>query len=168
MCISSLFIQDTLGTLMCLRFSEWLLTVWASWWYYRYTIFYTLYEPWALYMIGSPSYITYSISSYYWHDWHKNFWGKMSVPSLFLLLDFRECIPHELIKIIWFCLKILYLWTSWTHIDYSCSSGYLPPTWPTSQSQGNPNQKNYNKSWTNQDNSILFEDLGPLNFSALI
>ena len=43
-----------------------------------------------------------------------------------------------------------------------------PPTRPTPKSRGNPNQKNYNNSWTNQDNSILFEDLGPLNLPAHI
>ena len=43
-----------------------------------------------------------------------------------------------------------------------------PPTCPAPQSWGNPNRKNYNNSWTNRDNSILFEDLGPLNPPAHI
>ena len=42
------------------------------------------------------------------------------------------------------------------------------PTCPTPQSWGNPNQKNYNNSWTNWDNSILFEDLWPLKPPAHI
>ena len=46
--------------------------------------------------------------------------------------------------------------------------GHPPPTCPTPQSRGNPNQKNYNNSWTNRDNSILFEDLWPLNPPAHI
>ena len=45
---------------------------------------------------------------------------------------------------------------------------YPLPTCPTPHSQGNPNQKNYNNSWTNWDYSILFEDLGPLNPPAHI
>ena len=43
-----------------------------------------------------------------------------------------------------------------------------PPTCPTPHSQGKTNRKNYNNSWTNRDNSILFEDLGPLNPPAHI
>ena len=64
---------------------------------------------------------------------------------------------------------------SWSHIDYSWLPQtppthllHHPPTCPTPQSRGNPNQKNYNNSWTNRDNSILFEDLGPLNPPAHI
>ena len=75
----------------------------------------------------------------------------------------QNSISLELIKIIRFCLKILYLWTLLNYIDYSWSPWTPPSTCPIPQSQGNPNQKNYNKSWTNQDNSILFEDLWPLN-----
>ena len=43
-----------------------------------------------------------------------------------------------------------------------------PPTCPTPQSWENPNRKNYNNSWTNWDNSILFKDLWPLNPPAHI
>ena len=55
-----------------------------------------------------------------------------------------------------------------THIDYSWSPQTPPPTCPTPQSWGNPNQKNYNNSWMIRDNSILFKDLWPLNPPAHI
>ena len=71
----------------------------------------------------------------------------------------QNSISLELIKIIWFCLKILYLWT----FLITPHPPALPP-----QSQGNWNWKNYNNSWTNRDNSILFEDLWPLNPPAHI
>ena len=74
----------------------------------------------------------------------------------------QNSISLELIKIIQFCLKIfLPLKHSLTHIDYSWSPPDTPPpTCPTPQSRGKPNRKNYNNSWMNWDNSILFEDLG--------
>ena len=49
----------------------------------------------------------------------------------------------------------------WTIADHP---GHPPPTCLTPQSQGNPNWKNYNNSWTNRDNSILFEDCDPWTF----
>ena len=47
----------------------------------------------------------------------------------------------------------------WTHIDYSWSPWiptHPPALPPPPQSWGNPNQKNYNNSWTNWDNSIVW------------
>ena len=46
----------------------------------------------------------------------------------------QNSISLELIEIFQFCLKILYLWTFWTHIDYSWSPQTPPPTCPTPQS----------------------------------
>ena len=45
-----------------------------------------------------------------------------------------------------------------------------PPHHPTPQSQSHrePKTPKFNKSWTNRDNSILFEDSLPLNISELI
>ena len=80
----------------------------------------------------------------------------------------QNSISLEVTKIIlFFCDSVWRFFTSelsWTHIDYSCS----PQIPPTPQSWGNPNRKNYNNSWKNQDNSILFKDLGPLNPPAHI
>ena len=42
---------------------------------------------------------------------------------------------------------------------------YPPPTCPTAQ-WGNPNQKNYNNSWRNRDNSILFWRFGTPELSC--
>ena len=80
---------------------------------------------------------------------------------------------NEVIDIIRFCLKILYLWTllklcrlvGHPRHPHPSAITHLPPP---PKSQGNPNQKNYNKSWTNRDNSILFEDLWPLDPPAHI
>ena len=76
----------------------------------------------------------------------------------------QNTISLELIEIIRFCWRFFTSEHSWIHIDYSWS-----PQTPTiylshlPQSRENPNQKNYNNSWTNRDNSILFEDLLTLN-----
>ena len=44
-----------------------------------------------------------------------------------------------------------------------------PPTHlPPPQSRREPKTAKFNKSWTNQDNSILFEDSLPLNIPELI
>ena len=55
-----------------------------------------------------------------------------------------------------------------------CVGGH-PPTTPTSihplphpQSHREPETPKFNKSWTNRDNSILFEDSLPLNIPELI
>ena len=59
----------------------------------------------------------------------------------------------------------------------ACVGGHLPcpqmpltpPTHlPPPQSCREPKTPKFNKSWTNQDNSILFEDSLPLNISELI
>ena len=44
----------------------------------------------------------------------------------------------------------------------------LPPTCLPPQSHREPKTAKFNKSWTNQDNSILFEDSLPLNTPELI
>ena len=80
----------------------------------------------------------------------------------------QNSIKPDLIEIMQFCLKIIYLWTFWTHIDYSWSPWTAPTHLPHPQSWGNQNQKNYNNSWMDRDISILFEDLGPLNSPAHI
>ena len=88
-------------------------------------------------------------------------------PELQGALNHQNSISLELIEIIRFCLKISLplntpelIWTIVAHPG-------LPPTHlPHPQSQGNPNQKNCNNFWTKWDNSILFEDLGPLNSPA--
>ena len=43
-----------------------------------------------------------------------------------------------------------------------------PPTWPPPQSCREPKTPKFNKSWTNGDNSILFEDSLPVNTPELI
>ena len=43
-----------------------------------------------------------------------------------------------------------------------------PPTTPQPQSHREPKTPKFNKSWTNRDNSILFEDSLPLNIPELI
>ena len=45
-----------------------------------------------------------------------------------------------------------------------CPPTHLPPP----QSRREPKTPKFNKSWTNQDNSILFEDSLPLNIPELI
>ena len=45
---------------------------------------------------------------------------------------------------------------------------YPLPSCSSPRTTGGPNQCKSNKTWTNQDNSIPFEDLGPLQFSGLI
>ena len=46
--------------------------------------------------------------------------------------------------------------------------GGHPPTTPHPQSCREPETPNFNKSWTNRDNLILFEDSLPLNIPELI
>ena len=46
--------------------------------------------------------------------------------------------------------------------------GGHPPTTPHPQSRREPKTPKFNKSWTNRDNSILFEDSLPLNIPQLI
>ena len=53
------------------------------------------------------------------------------------------------------CMHVCACWDTPTH---------LPP----SQSYREPKTAKFNKSWTNQDNSILFEDSLPLNIPKLI
>ena len=74
----------------------------------------------------------------------------------------QNSITLELIELIRFCLKILYLWTFLNSYRLKLITPE-PPTihLPHPQSWGNPNRKNYNNSWMNRDNSILFKDLWP-------
>ena len=80
----------------------------------------------------------------------------------------QNSISLELIEIFRFCWRFFTSEHSWTHIHYSWSPSTPPTTCPMPQSRENRNQKNYNNSWMNRDNSILFEDLGPLNPPAHI
>ena len=80
----------------------------------------------------------------------------------------QNSLSLELIEIIRFCLKILYLWTFLNSYRLKLITPEPPTHLPHPQSWGNPNRKNYNNSWTNRDNSILFKDLWPLNPPAHI
>ena len=85
-------------------------------------------------------------------------------------LKHQNSISLELIEIIQFCLKILYLWTFLNSYRLKLITLRIPPTHlpHPPRSRGNPNQKNYNNFWTKRDNWIPFEDLGPLNPTAHI
>ena len=78
----------------------------------------------------------------------------------------QNSISPELIKIIQFCLKILYLWT---HMDYSCSPQDTPhpPAPPPRAKETQIRKITISLEWI-WDNSILFEDFGPLNPPAHI
>ena len=70
-------------------------------------------------------------------------------------------------------LQFLYMDTC-AYVRAACMWGHLPcpqtpPTHlPPPQSHREPKTPKFNKSWTNRDNSILFEDSLPLNTPELI
>ena len=80
----------------------------------------------------------------------------------------QNSISLELIEIIRFCWTFFTSEHSWAHIDYNWSPQRSPTHLPHPQELMKHKSENYNNSWMNQDNSILFEDLGPLNPPAHI
>ena len=99
--------------------------------------------------------------TYVWH--HREFPG---IPPMGAVICMKlSCLPHVRVRACT-CMHVHACAHVWGVPPYNPPPPSTPHPHP--QSHREPKTPKFNKSWTNQDNSILFEDSLPLNIPELI
>ena len=90
----------------------------------------------------------------------------MDASMLVAICNFYTCI-HVYVCV---CMHAHACVCMWGHLPMPprCPQTAPPTHLPPPQSRRKPKTPNFNNSWTNQDNSILFKDSLPLNIPELI
>ena len=95
---------------------------------------------------------THAHASTHAHIWHHREFPQWGLPFAIEIIMFN----------VYMCV------CACVHVHAHAHVWRAPPTTPTPQSHREPKTPKFNNSWTNRDNSILFEDSLPLNIPELI